>query len=153
MGRSKVAVLVAFLGLFVFGVMAQAADKPNFIIIFTDDQGYGDLGCFGSKTIKTPHLDRMAKEGLKLTSFYVASSVCSPSRSALMTGAYPKRIGMEKHVVFPAYNGGMHKDEVTIADMLKADGYATACVGKWHLGHRKPFLNQIICIFCQSSIF
>jgi len=117
-----------------------AGSKPNFIIIFTDDQGYNDLGCFGSKTIQTPNLDQLAKEGRKLTSFYVASPVCSPSRTALLTGCYPKRVGMEKHVIFPAYNYGLHTDEVTIADMLKTAGYKTACIGKWHLGHRKPFL-------------
>lgn len=114
--------------------------RPNFIVIFTDDQGYADLGCFGSENIKTPHIDRMAQEGRRFTSFMVASSVCTPSRVALMTGCYPKRIGMEKHVIFPANNHGMHQDEVTIADMLKTAGYATACIGKWHLGHRKPFL-------------
>lgn len=117
-----------------------AAEKPNFIIIFTDDQGYNDLGCFGSKTIKTPHFDKLAEEGRRFTSFYVASSVCTPSRAALLTGSYPKRAGLEKGVIFPPNNHGLHTDEVTIADMLKETGYATACVGKWHLGHRKPFL-------------
>lgn len=120
--------------------LAIADSKPNFIIIFTDDQGYNDLGCFGSKTIKTPNLDEMAREGRKLTSFYVASPVCSPSRTALLTGCYPKRVAMENHVVFPPDTHGLHPDEVTIADMLKGAGYATACIGKWHLGHRKPFL-------------
>jgi arylsulfatase A-like enzyme len=111
------------------------ARDPNFIIIFTDDQGYGDLGCFGSKTIKTPHLDQLAAEGLKLTDFHVPSPVCSPSRAGLLTGCYPKRVGMHRHVVFPAHKHGLHPDELTIADHLKANGYATACVGKWHLGH------------------
>ncbi|MCM8532164.1 MAG: sulfatase [Lentisphaeraceae bacterium] len=119
---------------------AFAAEKPNFIIIFTDDQGYNDLSSYGSTKIKTPNIDSIAADGLKMTSFYVASPVCSPSRAALLTGCYPKRIGMEKHVIFPKDNHGMHKDEVTIADLLKDNGYATACVGKWHLGHRKPFL-------------
>ena len=130
--------------IFVLSVMlmfaANAADKPNFIIIFTDDQGYNDLSCYGSKKIKTPHIDSIAKNGRKFTSFYVASPVCTPSRAALLSGCYPKRIGMEKHVIFPQYNWGMHKDEVTIADALKGSGYTTACIGKWHLGHRKPFL-------------
>jgi len=121
-------------------ILSNAADKPNFIIIFTDDQGYNDLSCFGSTKIKTPFIDSIAQNGRKFTSFYVASPVCTPSRAALLTGCYPKRIGMEKHVIFPQYNWGMHKDEVTIADILKTAGYATACVGKWHLGHRKPFL-------------
>lgn len=114
--------------------LATARD-PNFIIIFTDDQGYGDLGCFGSTTIKTPHLDQLAAEGIKLTDFHVPSPVCSPSRAGLLTGCYPKRVGMHRHVVFPANKYGLHPDELTIADHLKANGYATACVGKWHLGH------------------
>jgi arylsulfatase A len=125
---------------FVTVVMAFAAEKPNFIIIFTDDQGYNDLSCFGSKKIKTPNIDSIAHDGRKFTSFYVASPVCSPSRAALLTGCYPVRIGMEKHVIFPANKHGLHTDEVTIADLLKDNGYATACVGKWHLGHEKPFL-------------
>jgi arylsulfatase A-like enzyme len=109
--------------------------KPNFIIIFTDDQGYNDLGCFGSETIKTPHLDRMAKEGRKFTNFMVPSPVCTPSRAGLLTGCYPKRVGMEKHVLFPESTRGLNPEEVTIADHLKTLGYATACIGKWHLGH------------------
>ncbi len=131
-------VLVLFL--MCVSAVVSAAQKPNFIIIFTDDQGYGDLSCFGSTTIKTPHIDQLAEEGRKFTSFYVASPVCSPSRAALLTGCYPKRVGMEKHVIFPAHTHGLHTDEVTIADMLKTADYATACIGKWHLGHRKPFL-------------
>lgn len=122
--------------------LQPAADstRPNFIIILTDDQGYQDLGVFGSPDIKTPHIDQMAKEGRTFTSFYVASPLCSASRAALLTGCYPKRLGMEKPVFFPQDNVGLHTDEVTIADMLKTAGYATACIGKWHLGHRKPFL-------------
>jgi len=114
--------------------VAYARD-PNFIIIFTDDQGYNDLGCYGSKTIKTPHLDQLAAEGMKLTDFHVPSPVCSPSRAGLLTGCYPKRVGMHRHVVFPQDKYGLHADELTIADHLKSNGYATACVGKWHLGH------------------
>ncbi|MEM7311851.1 MAG: sulfatase [Planctomycetota bacterium] len=111
------------------------ADQPNIILIFCDDMGYNDLGCFDSKKIKTPHLDQMAKEGRRFTNFMVPCSVCSPSRAALMTGCYPKRIEMHEHVLFPKSKRGMHPDEVTIADHLKSAGYATACVGKWHLGH------------------
>ncbi|MEC8555655.1 MAG: sulfatase [Planctomycetota bacterium] len=111
------------------------AAQPNFVIIFADDQGYGDLSCFGSKTIKTPNIDRLAEEGRKFTSFMVASPVCTPSRAALMTGCYPKRVGMHQHVLFPASTKGLHPEEHTIADHLKAQGYATACFGKWHLGH------------------
>jgi len=113
--------------------------KPNFIIIFTDDQGYQDVGCFGSPNINTPNLDRMAAEGMKFTDFYVAASVCSPSRAALLTGCYPPRVGITK-VLFPSDKIGLNPDEVTIADILKAQGYATACVGKWHLGHLPQFL-------------
>jgi len=114
-------------------------DKPNFIIIFTDDQGYQDVGCFGSPNINTPNLDRMADEGMKFTDFYVAASVCSPSRAALLTGCYPPRIGITK-VLFPGDSIGLNPEEVTIADILKTRGYATACVGKWHLGHLPQFL-------------
>lgn len=120
---------------------APAADRPpNVVIVFTDDQGYGDLSCYGNPTIHTPHIDKMASQGMKLTQFYVASPVCSPSRAALLTGAYPKRINMHKHVIFPQYDYGMHTDEHTIADMLKAQGYATGMFGKWHLGHRPGLL-------------
>lgn len=114
--------------------------KPNFIIILTDDQGYQDLGVFGSPNIQTPNIDQMAHEGRIFTSFYVASPLCSASRAALLTGCYPKRLGMEKPVFFPQDNTGVHQDEVTLADMLKPAGYTTACIGKWHVGHRKPFL-------------
>ena len=113
--------------------------KPNVVIIFTDDQGYQDVGCFGSPLIKTPNLDRMCAEGRKFTDFYVAGPVCSPSRAALMTGCYPLRVGIPK-VLFPADVIGLNPAEVTIADVLKEQGYATACVGKWHLGHHKEFL-------------
>ncbi len=114
-------------------------DKPNFIIIFTDDQGYQDVGCFGSPNINTPNLDRMADEGSKFTDFYSAASVCSPSRAALLTGCYPPRVSITK-VLFPRDSIGLNPDELTIADILKAQGYATACVGKWHLGHLPQFL-------------
>lgn len=130
-----------FLSLFATVTIA-AAEKPNFIIIFTDDQGYGDLGCFGSTTIKTPHIDRLAKEGRKFTNFMVASPVCTPSRAALLTGCYPKRVGMHQHVLFPSSKKGLNSTEHTIADHLKAQGYATACFGKWHLGHHPETLPQ-----------
>lgn len=123
-----------------FAAGVSRADKPNFIIIFADDQGYGDLSCFGSKTIKTPNIDRLAKEGRKFTSFMVASPVCTPSRAALMTGCYPKRVGMHQHVLFPSSKKGLNPDEHTVADHLKSQGYATACFGKWHLGHHPEVL-------------
>ncbi|MDG2221185.1 MAG: sulfatase [Rubripirellula sp.] len=119
--------------------VAKAA-SPNFVIIFIDDQGYGDLSCFGSKTIRTPNIDRLAQEGRKFTSFMVASPVCTPSRAALMTGCYPKRVGMHQYCLFPQSTKGLHADEHTIADHLKSQGYATACYGKWHLGHHPEVL-------------
>jgi len=122
--------------------LCHAAEQPNFIIIFTDDQGYNDLGCFGSPTIKTPNIDRLAMEGRKYTSFYSACSVCSPSRAALLTGSYPKRVGMHRHVLFPKSNYGLNAKEYTIADHLKSQGYATTCIGKWHLGHHPETLPR-----------
>ncbi len=121
-------------------VTADAAEKPNVIIIFADDQGYNDLGCFGSPRIKTPNIDQLATEGRKYTSFYTACSVCSPSRAALLTGSYPKRVGMHRHVLFPKSDYGLNSTEYTIADHLKSQGYATACIGKWHLGHHPETL-------------
>lgn len=115
-------------------------DRPNFVIIFTDDQGYQDLGCFGSPKIKTPNIDRMAQEGMRFTDFYVAACVCTPSRAALMTGCYPKRVGLEKGVLFPRSTKGLNPKEITIAKLLKQAGYKTACFGKWHLGHHEQFL-------------
>ena len=117
----------------------QAAERsPNIIIIFADDLGYGDLGCFGHPTIQTPPLDRMAAEGMKLTQFYSAAPVCTPSRAALMTGRLPARSGMcsnKRRVLFPDSKGGIPASEITLAEALKTKGYATACIGKWHLGH------------------
>jgi arylsulfatase A len=127
-----------------FQSMAQTSKKrkPNFIVIYTDDLGYGDLGTFGNPVIKTPNLDRMAYEGQKWTNFYVAANVCTPSRAALMTGKLPVRIGMESYkrrVLFPDSKGGLPESELTIAEILKANNYQTALVGKWHLGHLKQF--------------
>ena len=118
---------------------ADAADRPNFIIINIDDLGYADIGPFGSKLNRTPHLDRMAQEGRKLTSFY-AAPVCSPSRAALMTGCYPKRALPIPHVLFPADAVGLSPKEITVAEVLKAAGYATSIIGKWHLGDQPEFL-------------
>jgi arylsulfatase A-like enzyme len=116
-----------------------AAKPPNVILIFTDDQGYQDLGCFGAPKIKTPHIDRMANEGMRFTDFYVANSVCSPSRASLLTGCYPDRVGIA-NVLFPHHKEGLNPEETSIADILKAKGYATTCVGKWHIGHKPEFL-------------
>ncbi|MBS0204989.1 MAG: sulfatase [Planctomycetes bacterium] len=118
---------------------ACSAEKfrgANIIVIFADDLGYGDLGCYGSPTIRTPHLDQMAREGLRFTDFYSAAEVCTPSRAALLTGRYPIRNGMcgPRRVLFPNSKGGLPTREVTIADALRDQGYATAHIGKWHLG-------------------
>jgi arylsulfatase A len=122
--------------------LPASAAKPNFIIIFTDDQGYNDLGCFGSKTIQTPHIDRLAAEGRKFTGFMVPSAVCTSSRAALLTGSYPKRVGLHQGVLFPTSNHGLNPAEYTLADHFKSLGYATACVGKWHLGHHPETLPR-----------
>ena len=116
------------------------ARGPNIVLIVTDDQGYGDLSCMGHPTLRTPRLDALAAGGRWFPQFYVASSVCSPSRAALLTGCYPKRVGMHEHVIFPQYERGLHPDEVSIADALRGAGYATGCFGKWHLGHRPGML-------------
>ena len=115
-----------------------ASEKPNIILINIDDLGYADIGPFGGK-VPTPHLDRMAKEGMKLTSHY-AAPVCSPSRAAMMTGCYPKRVLPIPGVLFPAAAVGLNPDEVTVAEVMKASGYATTCIGKWHLGDQPEFL-------------
>lgn len=123
--------------LFLAGV-AFAAGKPNVILITADDLGYGDLGCYGAPAIRTPNLDRMAAEGLRFTDFYSAAEVCTPSRAALLTGRYPLRSGMcgnERRVLFPESKGGLPAEEVTLAEALKAAGYSTRHIGKWHLGH------------------
>jgi arylsulfatase A-like enzyme len=119
--------------------MNKNSTKPNIIIIFTDDQGYQDLSCFGSPDIQTPHLDKMANEGIKLTNFYAAQAVCSASRACLLTGCYPNRIGI--HGAFmPNSKEGLHTDETTIAEMLKENGYRTGIFGKWHLGDNPEFM-------------
>src|SRR5262249_42435980 len=120
-------ILVAAIGL-LRDVFLMAAEKPNIVIILADDLGYGDLGCYGSPTIRTPTLDRMAAEGLRFTDFYAAGEVCSPSRAALLTGRYPIRSGMcgGRRVLFPDSKGGLPAREVTIAEALRQQGYATA---------------------------
>lgn len=132
----KSACLGLALGLFSFSSALCAAPPTNVVIIFADDLGYGDLSCYGSPTIRTPNLDRMAAEGLRFTDFYVAAEVCTPSRAALLTGRYPIRSGMcgSRRVLFPNSEGGLPKEEVTIADALRQKGYATTQIGKWHLG-------------------
>ena len=113
--------------------------RPNIVFIYCDDLGYGDIGCFGATDIKTPNIDRMAAEGIKFTDFYSASPVCSPSRAALLTGRIPQRMGING-VFFPESYTGMPLEEITIAEVLKKEGYATGIIGKWHLGHMEKYL-------------
>ncbi len=121
------------------GAGSAAAGPPNIVIIFTDDQGYGDAGCYGAKGFETPNLDRMATEGVRFTDFYVAAPVSTPSRAALLTGCYPQRVGLPD-VLYPNSKIGINSNEVTIAEMLKSLGYTNACYGKWHLGDLPEFL-------------
>ncbi len=127
------------LALCLLAASASAADQPNFIVINIDDLGYADIGPFGSKLNRTPNLDRMAQEGRRLTCFY-AAPVCSPSRASLMTGCCPKRVLPIPGVLFPAGAAGLNPAERTVAQLLKDAGYATACIGKWHLGDQPEFL-------------
>lgn len=162
--------LIPVLALSGVAVATQAAEGPNVIIVFIDDFGYGDLGCYGSTKHRTPHIDQMAKEGIRLTDFYVGSSVSTPSRSALLTGCYPRRVSMHvnadptplmskgRQVLFPASHKGLNPGEITIAELMKEQGYATACIGKWHLGDQLPFLptrqvSTIIMVFLIVTIW
>ncbi len=117
----------------------NAKRPPNFVIVFIDDMGYADVRCFGAEGYETPNIDRMAAEGVRFTDFYAAASSCTPSRAALMTGCYPQRVGLP-HVLGPGAKIGLSNGETTIAEILKPLGYATACYGKWHLGHHPQFL-------------
>jgi arylsulfatase A-like enzyme len=149
-GRKHVMTKRTVCGLVVAGLLALAGPAPgeepakpdrprNVVIILADDQGYGDLGCYGAKDFSTPNLDRMAKEGVRFTDFYVAQAVCSASRAALLTGCYPNRIGI-LYALVPTDNHGISDREKTLAELLATRGYATAIYGKWHLGHHAKFL-------------
>ena len=130
----------------------KAINRPNVLLIFLDDFGYGDLACYGNTLHQTPNIDKLAANGVRLTDFYVGSSVSSPSRAALLTGCYPKRISMHvnadpvplmgksRQVLFPISMKGLNPSEITIAELLKHAGYSTACIGKWHLGDQLCFL-------------
>ena len=136
-------VLIALNGFTKHSAVAQ--NTPNIIIIFTDDLGYGDLACYGNPVIRTPELDKMAHEGMRFTQFYVAASVCTPSRAGLLTGRYPIRTGLVEgiipgRVLFPNSKTGLQSHEVTIAEVLKQKNYATKAIGKWHLGHLPQYL-------------
>ncbi len=126
--------------------MREPADRPNVILINCDDLGYGDVGCYGSDINATPALDRLAAEGMRFTDFYMAAPVCSPSRAGMLTGCYPRRIGMDAYgpdrlpVLFPGDAWGLHPDEITVARLLRDQGYATKLVGKWHVGDQPEFL-------------
>jgi arylsulfatase A-like enzyme len=130
--------------LFCLCVPLMGADKkkPNIIFIFIDDQGYYDLGCYGAAEVKTPRIDAMAKAGTRFTDYYAAAPICSPSRAGLLTGCYPRRVGNHIWVHRADSPSGIHPDELTIAELLKDSGYATACIGKWHLGFHEPFLPR-----------
>jgi len=132
---------IAALLLAPLSIMAAEPARPNFVVINIDDLGYADIGPFGSTLNRTPNLDRMAAEGRRLTCFY-AAPVCSPSRAALMTGCYPKRVLPIPGVLFPAAQVGLNPAEHTVAELLKEAGYATACIGKWHLGDQPEFLPR-----------
>jgi arylsulfatase A-like enzyme len=122
------------------GASGWAAERPpNVVLVYADDLGYGDVGAFGAPRIRTPHIDRLATEGVRFTDFYVAQAVCSASRAALLTGSYPNRIGI-LGALFPTSTNGIAEGETTLGEVLKARGYATAIYGKWHLGHLPPFL-------------
>ncbi len=137
----RIGIAVSVLLLFLSHPLRAAdasADRPNIVLIFVDDLGYGDVSPFGNKTVKTPHLEKMAAEGMKFTSFY-ATPVCSMSRACLLTGSYNARVSIPG-VLFPAAKIGLNPNEITLAEIVKPQGYATICIGKWHLGHREPFL-------------
>lgn len=119
-----------------------AADSPNVIVIFVDDQGYYDLGCYGASEVETPRIDAMAREGVLFTDYYAAAPICSPSRAGLLTGCYPRRVGNHIWVHRADSVTGIHPDELTLAELFQANGYATACIGKWHLGFAEPFLPK-----------
>lgn len=133
--------LVQLTVLLALSALVATAQQPNFIVIFADDLGYGDLGVYGSTTIRTPNLDRMAAEGMRFTDFYATAPFCSPSRASLLTGRYPVRAGVP-YVLFPTELTGLPPAEITIAEILSDGGYATAAIGKWHLGWPKPFRAQ-----------
>ena len=131
--------LFALLNIGVVEISSANDRSPNVVLIYADDLGYGDLGCYGAKGWTTPNLDRLAAKGMRFTDFYVAQAVCSASRTALLTGCYPNRLGI-LGALGPKSLNGIHDDETTLAEVLKARGYATAIFGKWHLGHHPQFL-------------
>ncbi len=141
--KSGLALLVFLLLCCCSSSLKAASDPPpNIVFIFVDDQGYYDLGCYGAEEVKTPRIDAMAKAGTLFTDYYAAAPICSPSRAGLLTGCYPRRVGNEIWVHRADSRSGIHPDELTIAELLKDNGYVTACIGKWHLGFHEPFLPR-----------
>ena len=136
---------VFILFLIVCSIATAEEQRPNVIFMLTDDLGYSDVGCYGAKTVKTPHIDQLASEGIRFTDFHTAASICSPSRAAFLTGAYPQRAGLYMGIN-PKRRAhwflGLHPDEITIAEQLKPEGYSTYMVGKWHLGTEPEFLPR-----------
>jgi len=141
--RSRIATRLCCAWAFMFMLsdseLFAAERPPNVVLIYADDLGYGDLGCYGATGWTTPNLDRLASSGVRFTDFYVAQAVCSASRTALLTGCYPNRLGI-LGALGPQSQNGIHDDETTIAEVLKPRGYATAIFGKWHLSHHPRFL-------------
>ncbi|MGK0240121.1 MAG: arylsulfatase A [Candidatus Pelagisphaera sp.] len=124
-----------------FGQEAEL-DRPNVVFIFVDDQGYYDLGCYGATEFKTPRIDAMADEGVRFTDYYAAAPICSPSRAGLLTGSYPRRVGMETWVHRADSRRGLNPSELTLGELFQDNGYATTCIGKWHLGFYPQFLPE-----------
>ena len=134
--------LGCILGVGVPAKAVAAVDSPNIIFILVDDQGYYDLGCYGATEVETPRIDKMACEGVLLEDYYAAAPICSPSRAGLLTGCYPRRVGNHIWVHRADSVAGIHPNELTLAELMQANGYATACIGKWHLGFAEPFLPK-----------
>lgn len=142
MNKTSILGLLTVFCLLYSGIKSQPVsnnNQPNFVLIFIDDMGYGDAGCYGATGYTTPNIDKLAATGMRFTNFYSAQPVCSASRAGLLTGCYPNRIGISG-ALFPTDSVGLNQNEITIAEMLKEKGYATAIFGKWHLGHHKEFL-------------
>ncbi len=139
----KIPIIILFLLLFSVSIYAsETIQRPNIIFIFVDDQGYYDLGCYGATEVKTPRIDALARQGVRFTDYYAAAPICSPSRAGLLTGCYPRRTGNEVWVHRPDSGNGIPPSMLTLAELFKNEGYSTACIGKWHLGFKEPFLPK-----------
>ncbi len=134
--------LVLCLSILIFPPGFSGDKQPNIVFILCDDMGYYDLSCYGADEVQTTQIDKLADEGIRFTDYYAAAPICSPSRAGLLTGCYPRRVGNHIWVHRPDSESGLHPDELTIAELFKQNGYSTACIGKWHLGFKEPFLPQ-----------